>query len=298
MCSSPVLGEYQPRPVPDSTPDYDNYCRLYDCNLGRLMTDSMMHWCDDCDFAHVNAGGLRTNLYRDATKDNNVTRGVLSKLMPFGNNYVSYKIQGKFFQETFLKVAATKATAGGFPQFSNLRWAWNPRYESNNTVTTSPRGITAYVAVFNRFSNEWVTLEPQRVYKIATLNFMFTKGAGDGYKIEPTIAYDPFGPPDVDAVIAWMSSPKFKPPPSLGAMRACSNTSYALEDLGDGNLVWPKTQVSTHTHTPLTMLYSAPSGPSVAACLSLHATNPRGCFSNLVRAAVSSLRSATSFARA
>ena len=85
------------------------------------MPDAMLHWCNDCHFAHVNAGGLRANIYRNGLVGNNVTRGVLSKLMPFGNNYVKYKIRGKFFQDTFLKVAATKATAGGFPQFSGLR---------------------------------------------------------------------------------------------------------------------------------------------------------------------------------
>ena len=39
-----------------------------------------------------------------------------------------------------------------------------------------------------------------------------------------------------------MSSPKFVPPPSLAAMRACSNTSYVLEDQGDGNVAWPASQ--------------------------------------------------------
>jgi hypothetical protein len=133
-------------------------------------------------------------------------------------------------------------TTGGFPQFSGLRWAWNPRFATNDTTTAAPNGITAYVSVRDPLTGEWAAIEPQRVYKIATLNFMFTKGAGDGYVIGPTIAYDAFGPPDVDAVAAWMSSPQFVAPPSLATMRACGNTSYVLEDPGHGSVAWPAPQ--------------------------------------------------------
>ena len=103
MFAPPHAGEYQPRKNSDGSTDYLNWCRAYDCNLGRLVTDSMLYWCPDCHFAHVNAGGLRTNIYRDSFQGNNVTHGVLSKLMPFGNNYVTYKIQGKYFTSTPLR---------------------------------------------------------------------------------------------------------------------------------------------------------------------------------------------------
>jgi 2',3'-cyclic-nucleotide 2'-phosphodiesterase (5'-nucleotidase family) len=36
-------------------------CRYTDCQMGRLITDSVLHWCQTCDVALVNAGSIRAS---------------------------------------------------------------------------------------------------------------------------------------------------------------------------------------------------------------------------------------------
>ena len=208
-------------------------CRQVDCNLGKLLTQAMLDWCKDCSFAHTNGGGLRSNLYRSNLAGDVVTRGDLSKMMPFGNNFVSYSILGKDFLNTMLNYALTKYQTGGWHQYSGIRWAWNPALK-----------FIVFVSVYDRVLGVWAPLDPTRVYKIATINFIFAAGnggGGDGYAIGPTLSFNPFGPPSVDALGAYMNSTRFVTPPSLQDLRVCGiNTSYTLVDpTGTGNLTWP-----------------------------------------------------------
>lgn len=121
------------------------WCRQTDCNLARFVTDAMLDWCKTCDFSHINSGSLRANLYDTRADFPNVTRGDIFNILPYGDNFVSYSIQGKdFLQSVATASIGSNYGGGGFQDYSNIRIAYNP---SSKTV--------AYASVYDRSTKTW-----------------------------------------------------------------------------------------------------------------------------------------------
>lgn len=207
------------------------WCRASDCNLGRLVTDAMLSWCADCDLAHTNGGGLRANLKASAAEPN-VTRGDIAAILPYQNTFTWYKIQGKDFVSSVLTYSLQKYALGGWQQYSNVRWAYNPSTKTISTVT-----------VRDRTTGLWSAIVSTKTYKIATLNYVLA--GGDGYDIGPTLGVDLYGPDAVEQIGAWIGADDFVQPPSIDQLQVCGiNISYTLTDVsGDGtNITWPYSQ--------------------------------------------------------
>ncbi len=228
--------------------DREVWCRKQDCNLGRLVADSMRRACgEECDFAHVNAGALRANLKKQVLRikhnssEAEVHRGDLSNILQFGNSIVSYTVVGRDFRQFFLQSALDRFMwgAGGWPLFSGLRWARNP-----SILEKDKQIVAAFVKSRKQGGEgegqggEWEPLDPNRMYKVAALNYLFVPSAldpstgGDGYPILTHVqSLQPFGSGDVDSLARYMQSAAYaaSDPPTVQQTKRCnSNNSFVL----------------------------------------------------------------------
>jgi 5'-nucleotidase len=86
----------------------------------------------------------------------------------------------------------SRVGAGGFPQIAGIRVTWNPLAPSDQRLgrveVRQPDGTFA-------------PLDPDRIYRVVTNNFMRT--GGDGYAVMRDHAIDPYDSgPGVDEVVA------------------------------------------------------------------------------------------------
>jgi hypothetical protein len=165
-----------------------------------------------------------------------VTRDDIGQVLSgFSDSLSTYSILGKDFLATVINYALSKYKAGGFNQFGNVRLAWNS--------TTS---VVSAVYIKNRATDTWAPLDPARMYKAVTVNFLLPPNNG-GRKLDkgdkpigPTLGINLFGPAAVDALATWVGAPTYKEPPTLAQLASCANQSYVLQDTtGSGDITWP-----------------------------------------------------------
>lgn len=143
-------------------------CYFADCPMGRLVTQSLMNWCYDCDITFYNAGSFRSDI-----KVGNVSKHMLVNALPFGDNIVSFSLLGidiattcnVFYTGSTLISAMNHMVSlgtgwSGFLHFCGLRYAWNPHAELYSRLLE--------VQIFDKNQNEYVALDVNRVYKVAT----------------------------------------------------------------------------------------------------------------------------------
>ena len=140
------------------------------------------HSCSDCDFALINGGAIRGSLGAG-----NITYLDIKALYPFENTEVDMKIQGHYIRELLEKTHVEKAMDyhdceavdppicatsgvcdsascdlhGHYPQWSGLRWAYNPREDTVLSVET-----------FDRVNGYWTPLDDDKEYKLVTNSFL------------------------------------------------------------------------------------------------------------------------------
>lgn len=198
-------------------------CRAGECLLGNMVTDSML-WAanqinpdDHYDVAFTNGGGLRAPI--DAGP---VSVGEILEVLPFGNTMATFGLTGanlKVALENGVSAYGTTSGTGRFPQISGMRFTFNPALPVGSRVLSAD--------VWNGSAFE--PLDPDRVYKIVSNDFM--RRGGDGYTVFFTSAIDPydFGPPLEEAVIDYVT--EFSPlTPVFGGRvnRLSVNDSIAL----------------------------------------------------------------------
>lgn len=182
------LAETRRRPVgvlPAAMPNVD--CRRGECALGDLVTEAMLARVPGAEVAITNGGGLRAGL-----SGGQVTYGDVLTVLPFGNTVAVMGLRGADLVAALENGLSQGAgTAGRFPQVAGLRFIWDPAAPAGNRVR---RVEVAQGAAF-------VALDPGRVYRVVTNDFM--RRGGDGYTMFRDRALDPYDTgPILDEVVA------------------------------------------------------------------------------------------------
>ena len=140
--------------------------------MGNLVADAMLRRVNmidpnvHYDFAITNGGGLRAPI--DVGP---ISIGEVFEVLPFGNTIATFGLRGADVI-TALENGVSRVGLGSngrFPQVSGLRFKFNLKFPVGSRVSD--------VEVFNGTSYE--PLEMDRVYKVASNNFM--RLGGDGY---------------------------------------------------------------------------------------------------------------------
>jgi 5'-nucleotidase len=185
-----TLGEVRNRPVGQSLAALDNACRMGECALGNLIADAMLAAVPGAEVALQNGGGIRAGL-----PGGPVTYGDVLTILPFGNTLATLGLRGADLR-TALELGLSQPGAGRFPQVAGIRFAWNP--------AAATGGRLGPVEV--RRNGGWEALEPDRVYRVVTNNFL--RRGGDGYTPLRDAALDPYdaGPLLEEVVAAFISA--------------------------------------------------------------------------------------------
>ena len=181
------------RKVADIAADIDGSresCRLGECPMGNLVADAMLDRVkgQGVTIALQNGGGLRASIGAGE-----VSMGDVLAVLPFQNTLSTFNIPGAGIVAALENgVSQVEDQGGRFPQVAGLRFTWDPRLPANEGRITN---------VEVRDGEDWVPIDPAKVYTVATNNFM--RNGGDGYAAlldQGTNAYD-FGP-ELEEVLA------------------------------------------------------------------------------------------------
>ena len=151
-------------------------CRRGECPLGNLVAESILARAPGAEIAITNGGGLRAGL-----PDGAITYGDVLTTLPFGNTVATMGLRGADVIGALENgVSQGAGTAGRFPQVAGIRFAWDPDAPAGSRVRS------VEVAQGSSF----VPLDPGRVYRVATNDFM--RRGGDGYAMFRERALDPY----------------------------------------------------------------------------------------------------------
>ncbi|QLF68108.1 5'-nucleotidase C-terminal domain-containing protein [Peteryoungia desertarenae] len=164
-------------------------CRATECAMGNLVADAMVDRLKDqgITIAIQNGGGLRASI--DA---GTVTMGEVLTVLPFQNTLASFQIKGSDIVTALENgVSQVEEGAGRFTQVSGLKYSFDKSKPAGSRI----------VSVEVKEGDSFVPLDPEKLYGVATNNYM--RGGGDGFDIFETAgmnAYD-FGP-GLETVVA------------------------------------------------------------------------------------------------
>jgi 5'-nucleotidase/UDP-sugar diphosphatase len=185
-----TLGEVRDRPVGQSLAALDNACRSGECALGNLIADAMLAAVPGAEVALQNGGGIRAGL-----PGGPVTYGDVLTILPFGNTLATLGLRGADLRAA-LELGLSQPGAGRFPQVAGIRFRWD---------AAAPAG-SRLGPVEVRRDGRWEALEPERVYRMVTNNFL--RRGGDGYTPLRDAAIDPYdaGPLLEEVVAAFITA--------------------------------------------------------------------------------------------
>ncbi|MFN3635757.1 MAG: 5'-nucleotidase C-terminal domain-containing protein [Rhizobium rhizophilum] len=164
-------------------------CRATECTMGNLVADAMVDRVKDqgVTIAIQNGGGLRASI--DA---GTVTMGEVLSVLPFQNTLASFQLKGSDVVTALENgVGQVEEGAGRFPQVSGLKYTADLNKPAGSRITS----------VEVKEGDAFVAIDPNKVYGVATNNYM--RSGGDGYEVFATggqNAYD-FGP-GLETVVA------------------------------------------------------------------------------------------------
>lgn len=167
--------------------------------LGNLLADSFRAWmldrpADNPDnlplVVLLNGGGIRTSI-----PAGDIMLGQLLEVTPFGNTLARVDLTGaqlKAALENGVSALGGTSGTGRFPQVSGLRFWFSrrglparPPVAATSTTPALPAQPGTRVArVQVLIGSEYEELEPARLYRVITNNFMM--GGGDGYFVMTT----------------------------------------------------------------------------------------------------------------
>ncbi len=134
--------------------------RTKETNLADLVTDAMLD-ASKADLVITNGGGLRTSI--DA---GDITKGEIISVLPFGNILIVKELKGSDVLKALEHgIEFYPASAGSFSQVAGVKFTFNPNKPVGQKITS--------VTVGGK------TLDPNKIYKVATNDFMAI--GGDGY---------------------------------------------------------------------------------------------------------------------
>lgn len=170
-------------------------CRAMECEMGNLVTDAMLDRVKEqgVQFAITNGGGLRASI-----DEGDVTMGEVVTVLPFQNTLATFELKGSDVVASLEGgLSQIEDGAGRFPQVSGLR------YTFDKSVAPGEGRVTSVEV--NEGGN-WVPIDPDKTYLIATNNFM--RGGGDGYELfasNAENAYD-YGPGLEEVVANYLAA--------------------------------------------------------------------------------------------
>lgn len=166
-----------------------NNCRARECEMGNLVADAMVHRVADqgVTIAIQNSGGLRASL-----DEGEVTMGEVYTVLPFQNTLATFELTGADIVAALENGASRyEETAGRFAQVAGLQYTVDPAADAGSRISD----------VMVQADGEWVAIDMDATYGVATNNYM--RAGGDGYDVfaeNGQNAYD-FGP-DLAEVLA------------------------------------------------------------------------------------------------
>lgn len=188
------LEELRRQVVGESAVDIDQTkCRQAECLMGNLVADAL-RWslkAQGTEIVLQNGGGLRASIGKGP-----ITMGDVLTVLPFQNTIATLGLKGRDLVAA-LENGVRQPNGGPFPQVSGLRFVWDAgRSPGNRVVSVEVQGP----------DGKFQRLDPDRVYKVATNNFM--RRGGDGYTSLRDGAIDPYDAGDnvENAVIAYIKA--------------------------------------------------------------------------------------------
>ncbi len=164
-------------------------CRATECTMGNLVADAMVDRLSDqgITIAIQNGGGLRASI-----DSGTVTMGEVLTVLPFQNTLASFQLKGSDIVAALENgVGQVEEGAGRFPQVSGLKYTADLNKPAGSRITS----------VEVKEGDGFVAIDPNKVYGVATNNYM--RSGGDGYSVFASggqNAYD-FGP-GLETVVA------------------------------------------------------------------------------------------------
>ena len=158
-------------------------CRTKECEMGNLVSDAILDRVkgQGVQIVFQNGGGLRASIDGGV-----VTMGEVLTVLPFQNTLATFQITGKDVVASLEHgVSAIEEGKGQFPQVAGLKYSFDKSVAPN-------QGRIKSVEV--QEGDAWVAIEPEKLYTVATNNFV--RQGGDGYKLfgsNAQNAYD-YGP--------------------------------------------------------------------------------------------------------
>lgn len=165
-------------------------CRAGECEMGVAVTDAMLARVADqgITIAIQNGGGLRASIGEGLA-----TVGDVLSVLPFQNTLATMKIKGKDIVASLeAGVNDIENGAGKFPQVAGLKFTVDMNVPPDS-------GRVKNVEV--REGENWVPIEPEKIYPVATNDFM--RKGGDGYALFASNGMDPYDyGPGMEEVLA------------------------------------------------------------------------------------------------
>ncbi len=170
-------------------------CRIGECALGSFIADAMLASVRGADIALMNAGGIRTGL-----PGGELTLGDVLTMLPFGNAVATLQLSGTDLQAAIANGLA-RMGAGAFPQVAGLRITWNPLAPAESRLLALEVGG----------AGGYAPIDPARLYRVVTNNFL--RSGGDGYAVLRDRAIAPYdaGPGLDETVAAAIAASPFAP---------------------------------------------------------------------------------------
>jgi 5'-nucleotidase / UDP-sugar diphosphatase len=187
------IEELKNKEVSETTAPIDGgreTCRAKECEMGNLITDAILDRVKDqgVTIAIQNGGGIRASI-----DGGTVTMGEVLTVLPFQNTLATFQLTGKDIVASLEGgVSEIEEGKGKFPQVGGLKYSFDKSVKPNE-------GRIKSVEVME--GGAWRAIEPEKVYTVATNNFV--RGGGDGYKLFAENAQNPydFGP-SLEQVVA------------------------------------------------------------------------------------------------
>jgi len=161
-------------------------CRVAECALGSFLADSILATVHGADLAIINGGGLRIGL-----PAGDIKLGDVMGTLPYGNSVATVELRGADVAAAIAN-GVSRAGLGAFPQVAGMRFTWTP--------TAEPTKRLRRIDVRNP-DGSFAPLDPERVYRVATHNYMRT--GGDGYTVMRDRGMNPYdGGTSLDLLMA------------------------------------------------------------------------------------------------
>ncbi len=160
-------------------------CRVEECNLGNLITDAMRAETG-AQIAITNGGGIRASI-----DEGDISVGEVVTVLPFGNLTAFFQLSGAdviaALENGVSRIVVDAGNVvrdgaqGRFPQVSGLRYSFDPTLEAGSRIVS--------VEVWTE-AGEYVAIDPEAIYTVASNDFM--RQGGDGYVTFQENAINPY----------------------------------------------------------------------------------------------------------